>query len=307
MGTAIGQPGSAPRPHFEVTGPVSAPAVVVLGGISASAHVAAHPGDPAPGWWEAVGGPGGALDPRRFRVIGVDHAVPESGVITTHDQARVVAGVLDQLGVRQVTAMVGASYGGMTALAFGEQFPRRVERLVVCCAAHEPDPWATAMRVIQRRILQLGVEASRHREALELARALGMVTYRTGHEFARRFGGSPAWGGGAPRFPVEEYLDHQARRFADRFPLARYLALSESLDLHRVTPARIRVPVTLVASRSDLVVPLRQMRELAARLPGPVQLHLLYTDTGHDAFLTEAATVSAILSSILHPETTHGT
>lgn len=291
--------------HFEVVGSPGRPTVVVLGGISASAHLAAHPADPRPGWWEPVAGPGKALDPARFRLVGVDHTVPPRGPITTHDQARVVAEVLDRLGVRQAHAIVGASYGGMIALAFGELFPARVRQVVALCAAHESHPASTALRIIQRRILQLGRDGGRDREALALARCLGLISYRSAEEFAGRFAGPAEWLGDGHRFPVEAYLDHQAERFADRFSVRRYLALSESLDLHKVDPAKIRVPITLVANRSDRVVPLAQVRDLARRLAGPVRFHLLNAPTGHDAFLTEVEAVSRILVRTLQPESRH--
>jgi homoserine O-acetyltransferase len=298
----VSEPVPARRGDFEVIGTLARPVVVVLGGISASAHVAAHGQDRRPGWWEDMVGPGKALDPAQFCIVGVDHAVGPSRGVTTRDQARVVHAVLDQLGVAKADAIVGASYGGMTALTFAELFPRRVRRVVALCAAHRPDPMATAIRVIQRRILRLGWDSGRAREALELARCLGMVSYRSAEEFAGRFGGKAAWTTDGPRFPVEGYLDHQASRFAERFTVGRYLALSESLDLHECEPGLITTPVTLVASRSDAVVPLRQVRELAAQLAGPVRLHVLDAITGHDAFLTEVAAVSSILTDALGGE-----
>lgn len=164
---------------------------------------------------------------------------------------------------------------------------------------------STALRVIQRRILRLGLVAGRATEALQLARALGIVTYRSAVEFAERFPPAGTPGDRLSRFPVEGYLDHHAARFARHFPLERYLALSESIDLHRANPARIAVPVTLVGCRSDTVVPVRQLRELACRLAGPVALHLLDSPTGHDAFLTEQETVARILTDTLALEPSH--
>lgn len=287
---------------FEVIGDARLPVVVVLGGISASAHVAAHAADPRPGWWELMVGAGRALAPDRFCIVGVDHAVAHAGVITTGDQARVVAEVLDQLGVGKAHAIVGASYGGMTALSFAELFPARVGRVVALCAAHRSHPMTTAFRVVQRRILRLGRAGGQDQAALELARCLGVITYRSAAEFGTRFGGEVGWTAGRPRFAVEEYLDHQAEKFASQFSVDRYLALSESLDLHVCDPSLITAPVTLVACRSDTVVPLGQVRELAALLSGPVRLHLLDARTGHDAFLTEVAAVNAILSAALDEE-----
>src|SRR5690606_31751478 len=57
---------------FEAVGPADAPVVLVQGGISAGRHVAAHPGDPTPGWWEGIAGAGLALDTTRLRVLGID-------------------------------------------------------------------------------------------------------------------------------------------------------------------------------------------------------------------------------------------
>lgn len=278
------------------------PAVVVLGGISANHHLHPHAADRRAGWWPGVVGVGAALDPARFRLIGVDHAVVDGAPTDTRDQAEVIRLVLDHLDVDRVTAFVGASYGGMTALAFGELYPGRVERLLVCCAAHESHPMATALRLVQRRIVELGTRTGAVSEALATARALGMATYRTGAEFTARFGGVPDWSSGRPIFPVARYLDYHGSRFAAGFDADRYLALSESLDLHRVAPERIRLPVTLIASRHDTVVPLAQLRELAARLPRAARLHLLDSLTGHDAFLTEAESVGRILCATLVSE-----
>ena len=47
-------------------------ALLVFTGLSASAHAASHAGDPSPGWWEAMIGPGKALDTDRYYVIVVN-------------------------------------------------------------------------------------------------------------------------------------------------------------------------------------------------------------------------------------------
>jgi homoserine O-acetyltransferase/O-succinyltransferase len=278
------------------------PTVVVLGGISADHRLCPHTGDRREGWWPGVVGPGAALDPSQVRVIGVDHAVVDGAPTDTRDQAEVLRHLLDHLEVEYADAIVGASYGGMTALAFGALHPTRVRRLVVCCAAHESHPMATALRLVQRRIVAAGIRHGTAHEALATARALGMATYRTATEFAGRFRGRPDWSTGRPVFPVSHYLDHHGARFARQFDPERYLALSESLDLHRLDPEQVRVPVRLIASRHDTVVPLAQVRELAGRLSGPARLQILDAVTGHDAFLTEAAAVSRVIRSTLFPE-----
>src|SRR5204862_1293609 len=114
--------------------------------------------------------------------------------------------LLDHLGIEKLGAIVGASYGGMVALAFGERYPQRVERLVVISASDVAHPMATAWRSVQRNIVRLGISANQPASGLELARALAMSTYRSPEEFAARFRAAPSFNTGRAVFPVEEYL-----------------------------------------------------------------------------------------------------
>lgn len=289
-------------PRYELAGPEGAPVVVALGGISATAHVVATPSDPTLGWWHPVVGDGGAIDTTRHRVLGVEFLDGGRGAdghplrtIETHDQADAIVSLLDRLGIERAHAVVGASYGGMVALALGERYPARVGRLVVISAAHEPHPMSTAIRAIQRQIVTLALDAGRAADGLALARALAMTTYRSEREFGERFDGPPVDG----RFPVEAYLAHCGARFAASYPVERFLALSLSGDLHRVDPRAIRAPTTLVAAQGDRLVPEEQMRQLARRIAAPCRLFRVRTRFGHDAFLTEPRKIGRILASTL--------
>src|SRR4051812_17811129 len=129
----------------EIVGPAGAPVLLALGGISATRHVVRTPEDPSPGWWEGVAGPGRALNTTTHRLLSVDFTDggrrsdgrPER-VVTTHDQAAHIVDLLDELEISQLAAVVGASYGGMVALALAERWPERVAQIVVIGAAHEP-------------------------------------------------------------------------------------------------------------------------------------------------------------------------
>lgn len=294
-------------PNFEIVGPPDAPLVVVLGGISASRHVAAHSENPAPGWWEPIVGPGRAIDTDRVRVLSIDYVDGGRGsdgrpkrTVSTHDQADAIALVLDLIGVRRARACVGASYGGMVVLAFAERYPERVQQLVVISAPHEAHPMSTALRALQRRIVQLGIDTGETTEALALARALAMTTYRSAREFAERFAIEPVERTTNDAiFPVEGYLRHHGEKFAATWTPERFLALSLSADLHRVDPAAIRTPALLVAAEGDAIVPGEQMTALAAKLAAPNQLVELPTKTGHDAFLTEPEALGRLLRESL--------
>ena len=281
---------------WRLAGDPERPVVIAIGGISAHRRIYDE-AEPRAGWWHEVAGPGRALDTRRCCLLGIDYlggsgestrpppaALPAS--IASHDQAEALRCLLDHLGMPRVHAILGASYGGMVALAFGERYPERVSRLLVISAADRAHPMATAWRCVQRRTVRFAVQVGRASEGLELARALAMTTYRSPEEFAARFAAPPTREDGRFVFPVESYLFARGRDYAARVRAEEFLCLSESIDLHRVEAARIRVPTTVIAVREDQLVPIEDMRALAARLPD-ARLHEISSPHGHDAFLKE--------------------
>jgi homoserine O-acetyltransferase len=281
--------------------------VLALGGISASRKVF-DPEDPREGWWHEIVGPGKALDTDKLTVLGMDYiggsgqsTGPEPGSefpsISSYDQAAAALQLLDHLGIARLTAIVGASYGGMVALAFGERYPQRVQRLVVISAADMPHPMATAWRSVQRNIARLGLKAGCAVEALELSRALAMSTYRSPEEFAARFRGNARQEQGRHVFPVEDYLGARGRHYAARNRPEAFICLSESIDLHQVDATRVSVRTEVVAVREDQLVPLADMRAMTARLPN-ARLHEISSLLGHDAFLKEAEQLKTILSTV---------
>ena len=85
-----------------------------------------------------------------------------------------------------------------------------------------------------------------------------------------------------------------SRRIADSF-----LRLSESIDLHDVTPERIRMPTTVVSVRGDAIVPAWQASELVRRLGGRARHIEVESVYGHDAFLKEVDVLTGVLRDAL--------
>ena len=300
---------------WRLVGPADGPVVAVLGGISANRKVAAS--DDGPGWWPGLVGPGKGIDTRKFRVLSFDWLGGSGGTsgpapgsfrvnpfpaVAPEDQAAALLWVLGQLGVTELRGFVGASYGGMVALAFAAAHPDRVQRLVVVSAAHRAHALATAWRSIQRRIVRLGLETGASEDALALSRGLAMTTYRSPEEFDARFAGPPTADDGFYRFPVDDYLEARGADFVRRIVPESYLCLSESIDLQDVDPTRIVTPATLVAVRQDQLVPLVQMRDLARRLRGRCRLVELDSVFGHDAFLKEDEALKPVFAEALEGE-----
>jgi homoserine O-acetyltransferase len=295
---------------YELQGPADAPLVVVAGGISAGRHVSAHRQVPGPGWWEGVVGHGLAVDTTRVRVLAIDwlggagaSTAPAADetfpFVATEDQADAIAVVLDALRVGAAHAFVGCSYGGMVGLQFAARHAARLARLCVVAAAHRSDPQASALRAVQRGIVRLGQRAGAPRDAVALARALAMVTYRTPLELRQRFGAGPAWIDGQPRFPVQDWLDARGAEFAAQWNAPQFVGLNGSIDAYEVYPAQVLVPTWLGGIDGDQLVPAVQVRELARRLPRLVRHVELRSRYGHDAFLKETAALRPLLQEVL--------
>ena len=171
----------------------------------------------------------------------------------------------------------------MVALAFAERHAARVDQLVVVSAPAEPHPMSTALRSLQRRIVELGLDTGRARDAMAIARGLAMTTYRSAEEFGIRFAPSgtrlPA---GCEELSVERYLRHHGEKFAAWMP-----------------PARCTTPALFVAARGDAIVPFEQMKFLDEHWAGPSRLVETQTHSGHDAFLAEPQHVGALIHEAL--------
>lgn len=110
------------RVHYQEAGEVDAPAMILIHGFCASTFV-----------WSDVFVP---LSEMGFRVVAADlvgfgfSEKPEAGEYTIESQARMIAGLMEVLGIERA-ALVGSSYGGAVAAVCALEYPSRVERLVL--------------------------------------------------------------------------------------------------------------------------------------------------------------------------------
>lgn len=126
--------------------------------------------DPAAGYWDAIIGPGKAIDTNKYFVISSDTLAnanwhnpdvittgpasinPETGkpygldfpVVTIGDFVEVQKQLLDSLGIEKLHAVIGASMGSFQALEWAVRYPERVERLVHVIGAARMDAWTVA-------------------------------------------------------------------------------------------------------------------------------------------------------------------
>lgn len=287
---------------YEAVGPADAPAVFVAGGISAHRHVAANAAFPENGWANDLVGAGRTLDPARCRIVAFDYVGADGRLdapIDTADQADAVAALLDALRIDVLRAFVGYSYGALVGLQFAIRHPRRLRKLVAVSGAHRAHPYAAAWRALQRKAVALGQLQCADVQGLSLARQFAMLSYRTPEEFEERFDAAPEVVNGRVRVAAEDYLDAAGAQFVARTPVTAWLRLSESIDLHRIDPAQVRVPTLVVAVEGDRLVPLSDSVALVEGLGTPGQLRVLRSSYGHDAFLKETDRIDGILAGAL--------
>ena len=306
-------------------------AILLYTGLSPSAHAASSADDPSPGWWEPMIGPGKALDTDRFFVVCVNSlgscfgstgpasVDPRSGrrygkdfpELALEDIARGGQAVLAHLDIERAHAVVGASQGGMVALAHLALFPGGARHLISISGTMAAKPYALALRSIQRDAV-MADPAFRGgdypaddppRAGLALARKVGTVTYRSALELDQRFGRNPSREG--RDFAVQDYLAQQAARFADAFDAHCYLRLSRAMDRFDLAAhgaptevfRRSRVESALVVGvEHDHLFTVEEQAALAEALrAGGVDTTFARLDSlaGHDAFLVDLTTFDA--------------
>ncbi len=285
-----------PELNVRIYGDLALPVIAVAGGVSAGRIVADTENEK--GWWREFVAKDGAIDLKKFCVIGFDFLPNDAELarrISTHDQASALAVALDSLNIDKLFAFAGASYGGMVALAFGELFPTRVEHLCIVSAAERAHPSATAVRGVQRRIIQFARANGDEQEGVSLARQLAMITYRTPEEFGARFA-TASKSHDSDRHDICNYLISRGQTY--HLSAERYLALSDSVDRHRVNPEAITTECLFVGARSDRLIPIEDVRRAANSVKNAsiTEIDSLY---GHDAFLKEAAVIGPVIKNFL--------
>lgn len=325
----------AARVAYETWGSLNAArdnAILLFTGLSPSAHANSSPSDPSDGWWEGMIGPGRAIDSNRFFVVCVNSlgscfgstgpaalnpatgaayrlAFPE---LSVEDIARAGYETLRSLGISTANTVIGPSLGGMSVLAYAAQFPGAARRLISISGSAAASPFAIALRSIQREAIlrdpdwRAGAYTDEHPPAtgMRIARKLGMMTYRSAHEWRERFGRQPASekpdGPFAPEFAIQSYLEAHARKFVRAFDPNCYLYISRAMDRFDLSAhggsnvaalKRSRVEKALVIGvESDMLFAIGEQKILAKSFEeagAATQFAPLDCIEGHDSFLID--------------------
>jgi homoserine O-acetyltransferase len=271
-------------------------------------------------WWDALVGPGRAVDTERYRVIcanllggcrgttGPSSIDPATGepyglhfpLFTVRDLVTVHRALLRSLGVEKVHAAVGGSLGAMQALQWSLDHPEEVERAVlICCTAR-----LTAQNIAFSKVAR---EAIARHDAMDVARMLAHITYLSDESMALKFDRARRVAGPMTMesdYEVEHYLDHQAEIFLARFDKHTYLYLSRVMDYFEpfaeigIPPAPPSTRYLLVSFDSDWRFGTPHSEYIEAQLlerGAEVSRHEVRSPWGHDSFLMDLPEYHALV------------
>jgi homoserine O-acetyltransferase/O-succinyltransferase len=249
--------------------------------------------DTAAGYWNAVIGPGKAIDTNKYYVLSSDTLVnlnvnapnvvttgpatvnPDTGkpygmsfpVVSIRDFVNVQKALIDSLGIRKLRAVVGASMGGVQAYEWAASYPDMVERIIPVIASAGTDAFMIEWLDIWAQPIRLdpkwngGDYYGREPPVEGLKAALKIITLQSNQmEWAdKTFGRAPAEDGKNPgtamanRFKIEASLESVAAARAMTADANHLLYLVKANQLAAADPSKIKTPALILYSPTDLV------------------------------------------------------
>lgn len=190
---------------------------------------------------------------------------------------------------------------------------------IACGSSHTA--WQIAISEVQRQAIyadpQWGTNPFEATKGLEVARQMGMISYRTAQGYSTKFGRElrndagdnikTAYGSNAP-WQVKSYLEYQGIKFIDRFDPITYVKMTEQMDSYDLSRnrgssvaevlERVKIPACVLGIDSDVLYPLSEQEEIVEYMPN-AELKIIHSDDGHDGFLLEQDQVDRCIVDFL--------
>ncbi|MCF0221813.1 MAG: homoserine O-acetyltransferase, partial [Fibrobacter sp.] len=239
--------------------------------LTADAHVAGYYSteDRKPGWWDALIGPGKAIDTEKFFVVcsnilggckgttGPASINPRTGkayggsfpTITIGDMVQAQKVLFDGLGCKGLFCVVGGSMGGFQAMKWAIYYPELVKRCIIIATSPRFSSQALGFEVVARDIITQDPNYNngdyyeqpvKPDVGLANARKLAHITYLSAVGMEKKFKRAQDQESrnhtitySTPfdlNLPLESYLRYQGAKFVDRFDANSYLHIAHATD-----------------------------------------------------------------------------
>jgi homoserine O-acetyltransferase len=249
--------------------------------------------DPAPGYWDAIVGPGKAVDTNKYYVISSDTLVnlnvnapnvvttgpasinPDTGkpygmsfpVVSIKDFVNVQKALVESLGIKKLHAVMGASMGALQTYEWAASYPAMVGRIVAVIGTATADPYLIGWLDIWAQPITLdpkwngGDYYGKEPPLAGLAASLKAITLHANHwEWAQKtFGLTPAQEGKDPaaafgnKFKIQTTLDALAAARAKTADANHLLYLVKANQLASADPKKITIPALILYASTDVV------------------------------------------------------
>lgn len=237
-----------------------------------------------------------SIDPKTGKPYG-----PDFPLLTLPDIVGAQKGLLDQLGVKGLVAVVGPSYGGFQAFTWGVEYPGFMKGLVPVVTGMRRPPQADPDATLKKLSADPNWNGGRYYDKGGILPTM----IRLREETLRSYGTDEEL---KPKMPDKADRDaeitRQARAWAEAFDGNSMLALGRAMDSYDVTPdlGKIKAKVLFVISRTDAYFPPSLKDEVmpalkAAGVDG--QYFEIDSEHGHLASGTDAAKWAPALKAFL--------
>jgi len=263
------------------------------------------PGDAAAGYWDAIIGPGKAIDTDKYYVLSSDTLVnlnanapnvvttgpasidPDTSkpyglrfpVVGIKDFVNVQKALVESLGIKKLKMVMGASMGALQAYEWAASYPDMVDRVITVIGAPAADPfligwlnlWAEPIRVDPK--WNNGDYYDKEPPLAGLTAALKILTLHANHwDWAASTQGGWAEEGKDPnkslanKFKIEATLEAAAAARAKTADANHFIYLARANQLASADSRKMKAPTLVLYSPTDLVFYAPFVESAAARI-----------------------------------------
>jgi homoserine O-acetyltransferase len=281
-------------------------AILVCHALSGDAHAAGfHADEDAPGWWDAMIGPGKAFDTEQYFVIcanviggckgstGPASSNPKTGkpyaldfpMITITDMVNAQRHLIDYLEIGKIFCVVGGSMGGMQVLQWASAYPDRVRAAIPIATALKQSPQQIAFDEVIRQSIMADpawrkgdyYDHGQPKKGLAVARMIGHITFMSDQSMEQKFSRKLKNGNlsfsFAEDFEVEGYLRYRGDNFVKRFDANSYLYITKAMDYFDLSDGlflpgvkKTETRFLVISFTSDWLYPSHQSQEIVRLL-----------------------------------------